>query len=72
MSHIIDVPAGDRVDIVRICETHGWASLYHPKELHATPDGCPDCEDHDRAAGQRRYRDLTARGLTCDSTGRTV
>lgn len=66
MSRIIDVPAGGDVDIVRICEVHGWASLSHPKELHSTPDDCPDCEDNDRTAGQRRYRELHARGLVND------
>ena len=67
MSRIIDVPSGGDTDIVRICEVHAWASLSHPKELHSTPDECPDCDDFDRVAGQRRYRELTARGLTCDS-----
>jgi len=68
MSRIVDVPSGSDTDIQRICEVHGWASLSHPKELHSTPDECPDCGDHDRHAGRRRYWELTARGLTCDST----
>lgn len=69
MSRLIDVPSGGDTDIQRICEVHGWASLSHPKELHSTPDECPDCWLSDRRWGQQRYWELTARGLTCDSRG---
>ena len=67
MSRLIDVPNGDRVDIVRLCEAHGWASPYHPKELAITPRECPTCEDYDGEAGRARYRALTARGLVADT-----
>lgn len=63
MSRLIDVQSGDRVDIVRVCDEHGWASLAHPKELHIVPRECPTCEDYDSEAGKARYRRLAQAGV---------
>ena len=60
MTRIVEVPNGDDVDRVRVCEDHEWASLPVPAELGLPIRECPQCEDYDAEAGRARYLRLLA------------
>jgi len=66
MSYIMEVKAGEDIDIVRVCSVHEWASEYHPKELRTMPDECPGCNNSDKVAGRKRYQFLSSQGLVGD------